>query len=586
MGLLAEARAKNQARETEGIKPAQSVGLLAEARAIQGSQQQTDLPTFDVKQGDQPGFDRPEPTFGEQAVAAGETARTLATGATVGALGSIAGTLEQGAEEFRTGEFGTPAAAERISVAAKERAGGNIILPESELGKKRVKQVGELLAPLAAIPIVSAEAGAITQGVKAAAPAVRQAGQNVRRGARRAVSGAEETAEQAARRTTLQAEGLDPLRAQVTRDASEFQSQQELAKKSGPVRARQEQQEARLNTAFEQRAVDTQGNVVTSTSTPIDEVLERSIRIDEQVGTLYRQAREIAPNAQDIRLNRLAANLDRLAGEENISGGLISSVRNNLRARGILNENNQIAGRISVEVAEQIRQDINLLHNSVTDRGRQLSRQLKDSLDEDVFRQRGGDLFDRARTAKREFEQGLDRANISKFDNRKASLVRDMLDNKINPDTFINDVVFAKKWRSEDINQLRLYLNQTDSGRQAWNDLRAQTIIEIRDRSFKGPVRGDGVTQSLSRDALEKTLDKLGNKTEILFNADERAFFNRMREVSRLREPPPATFTGKGPSAQAIAQAKARFPIVGPLLDSLSEFRLSRLLLRLPRQAR
>ena len=34
MGLIAEARAKNQARQTQGIAPTQSVGLLAEARAI------------------------------------------------------------------------------------------------------------------------------------------------------------------------------------------------------------------------------------------------------------------------------------------------------------------------------------------------------------------------------------------------------------------------------------------------------------------------------------------------------------------------------------------------------------------------
>ncbi len=426
---------------------------------------------------------------------------------------------------------------------------------------------------------------AIPEGTGAAvAETAQQTGQAVGRGARRVVSGAEETAEQSARRSALESEGLDPLRAQVTRDAGEFQSQQELAKKSGPVRARLEQQEARLSGAFEQRATDTQGQIVTSTSTAIDEVLERSIRIDEEIGGLYRQAREAAPNSQDIRLNRLASNLQQLAGEENISGGLISSVRSNLRSRGILDDENRIVGRISVDVAEQIRQDINLLHNSVTDRGRQLSRQLKDSLDDDVFSQRGADLFDSARTAKRNFEQGLNRANISKFDKRKASLVRDMLDNKVNPDTFVNDVVFAKKWRSEDINQLRLYLRQSESGQQAWNDLRAQTINEIRDRSFKGPIRSDGVTQSLSRDALEKTLNKLGNKVDVLFSPGERAFFNRMQEVARLREPPPATFAGKGPSAQAISQAKARFPVVGPLLDSLSEFRTSRLLLRLPRQ--
>lgn len=404
--------------------------------------------------------------------------------------------------------------------------------------------------------------------------------------ARRFTSAGAETAEQAARRTALEAEGLTPTRAQVTRDTGEFQTQQELAKQPGAVRARLDQQEARLQGAFEQRAIDTQGNVVTSTSTPIDEVLERSISLDEEIGQLYQQARQAAPEAQNIRLQRLAGKLKSLAGEENISGGLISSVRNNLKNRGIIDDAGRVSGRISVDVAEQVRQDINSLFDSVTDRGKQLSRVLKDSLDDDVLKQSGEDLFEVARSAKSEFESGLNRAQISKFDKRKQNLVRDMLDNKINPDTFINDVMFAKKWRKEDINQLRVYLNQTESGKQAWNDIRAQTFDQIKERSFKGPVRQDGTTQSLSRDALNKTLVNLKSKLDVLFTTEERDFLKRMQQVARLREPPPATFTGKGPSAQAVRDLKARMPFVGDIFDSLSNFRQNKLLLRLPKKAK
>lgn len=395
-----------------------------------------------------------------------------------------------------------------------------------------------------------------------------------------------ETGEQAARRTALEAEGLTPTRAQVTRDAGEFQAQQEAAKGSNPVRSRLEQQEARLQGAFEQKAIDTKGNVITSTSTPIDEVLDRSIALDKEIGRLYQQAREAAPTGKDIRLSKLAQSLNNLSGEENISGGLISSVRSNLLNRGIIDKKGKVIGRVSVDTGEQIRQDINALFDSVSDRGRQLSRQLKDSLDDDVLIQSGTDLFDSARSAKRNFEQGLNRAQISKFDKRKSNLVRDMLDNKVNPDTFVNDAVFAKKWRKEDINQLKNYLNQTDTGKQAWNDLRAQAMNEIKDRAFKGAIREDGVTQSLSRDGLQKALTSLKGKSEVLFTAEEQDFLKRMQNVARLREPSPGTFTGKGPSAQAIREVKNRLPIVGGLLDSLSEFRQNKLLLKLPKKAR
>lgn len=395
-----------------------------------------------------------------------------------------------------------------------------------------------------------------------------------------------ETGEQAARRAAFEAEGLAPTRAQVTRDAGEFQAQQEASKTSGPIRSRLEQQEARLQGAFEQKAIDTNGEIITSTSTPIDEVLDRSIALDKEVGRLYQQAREAAPTGKDIRLSKLAQSLNSLAGEENISGGLISSIRSNLLNRGIIDKKGKVIGRVSVDTGEQIRQDINSLFDSVSDRGRQLSRQLKDSLDEDVLKQSGADLFDTARSAKRNFEQGLNRAQISKFDKRKSNLVRDMLDNKVNPDTFVNDVVFAKKWRREDINQLKNYLNQTDSGKQAWNDLRAQTMDEIKNRAFRGPVREDGVTQSLSRDGLQKALTNLKGKSDVIFTKDELEFLKRMENVARLREPSAGTFSGKGPSAQAIREVKNRLPIVGGLLDSLSEFRQNKLLLKLPKKAR
>jgi hypothetical protein len=398
----------------------------------------------------------------------------------------------------------------------------------------------------------------------------------------------QETAEQAARRQLFEQEGLVPTRAQVTRDAGEFQTQQSLIKRQpdSPVQARLEQQEALLSGAFEKRAVDSGGNVITSTSTAIDEVLERSIALDENISNLYQKARELAPGVKDIRLNKLAGTLKTMAGEERVSGGLYSAVRDNLRQRGVLDKNGKIVGRIDVETSEAIRQDINSLFDSLSDRGKQLSRTLKDSLDEDVLKARGDDIFSEARAAKRDFERGLERAGLSKFDKRRKNIVRDMLENKISPDTFVNDVVFAKGVRQEDLNQLKVYLNQTDKGKQAWNDLRAQAIEAIREKSFKGPVREDGVTRSLSRDALERTLKSIDKKSMVLFTAEERMFLNRMKEIAKLREPPPGRAIGGGPTEVAVNQAKSRFPIVGALLDDLSDWRKNKLLLRLPKRTK
>ena len=109
---------------------------------------------------------------------------------------------------------------------------------------------------------------------------------------------------------------------------------------------------------------------------------------------------------------------------------------------------------------------------------------------------------------------------------------------------------------------------------------------EIKNRSFKGPVREDGVTQSLSRDGLQKALTTLKGKSEVLFTAEENDFLKRMQNVARIREPAPGTFTGKGPSAVAIREVKNRLPIIGGIIESLSDFKQAKLLMKLPKKAR
>lgn len=486
--------------------------------------------------------------------------------------------------------FAGPAAAASAAPQAAGRFIGQKVAAPTAL--RALSQAGTAGLTEAGIQQVQAMSGgefdpeevALAAGLAGAtdliAPAGRAISDRLRRGG--------ETAEQAARRRVFEQEGLTPTRAQVTRDSGEFQTQQSLIKRQpdSPVQSRLEQQEALLSGAFEKRAIDSGGNVITSTATPIDEVLERSIALDENIGNLYRKARELAPGSKDIRLNKLTGTLRTIAGEERVSGGLYSAVRDNLRQRGVIDKNGKVIGRIDVETSESIRQDINALFGSLSDRGKQLSRKLKDSLDEDVLKARGDDLFREARAAKRDFEKGLERAGLSKFDNRRKNIVRDMLENKISPDTFVNDTVFAKGVRQEDLNQLKVYLNQTEKGKQAWNDLRAQAIEAIREKSFKGPVREDGVTRSLSRDALEKTLKTIDKKSMVLFTAEERMFLNRMKEIAKLREPPPGRAIGGGPTEVAVNQAKSRFPIVGALLDDLSDWRKNKLLLRLPKRTK
>jgi len=210
-------------------------------------------------------------------------------------------------------------------------------------------------------------------------------------------------------------------------------------------------------------------------------------------------------------------------------------------------------------------------------------RELKDALDDDVFKAAGKDVFQAGRKAKSDFEKGLARAKISKFDSRKANLVRDVLENKISPDTFTNDVVFSKKWRADDIKQLKDYVGTDEIGRAAFDDLRAETMDAIKTRSFFGPEDAQG-NQALSRDKLQKALQSIGTpKLKVLFTTEENKFLRDMLQVAKLREPVRGTALGKGPSAQAIGALEEKLnalPLIGRLISAIAVDAQGRAVLR------
>lgn len=486
----------------------------------------------------------------------------------------------------------TPAA--KAAAAVPAVAGQFIGRPvASKLGVSALAQAGGAAATETVIQGIQEAAGgefnegeiALAAGLAGSLELGIPAARNLLQKARELKAQGVETAEEATRRGLFEARGFQPTRPQVTQKPAEFQTQQELQKGGGAVREVLDIQEQRFAEAFEQQARDTGGNVITSGSTPIDEIVGRSIELDQKIGELYTQARAAAPTEKNITLGQLVETLNKTKGFETKSGGVPSAVRSILKDKGIgLTKPKTVTEArlrdVSVETAEDIRQQLNQMFPDSNTTGKNIIRKLKNSLDNDVFQEVGEDLFSQARAAKADFEKGLTRAGISKFDLRKANLVRDVLENKINPDTFISDVIFSKRWRSDDINQLKSFLNQTDSGIQAFNDIKAQTLDFIRTKMFS--EKGELIPASLGRE-----LNKIGNeKLKTIFNSQELRFLKDMREIARLRTPPRAEALGKGPSAQAIREVKARFPIFGPIFDSLSNFKKSRLILRLPKQAK
>ncbi len=378
-----------------------------------------------------------------------------------------------------------------------------------------------------------------------------------------------------ARKDFLEDQGIIPTRAQVTGDASQFQAQQELSKTSGRVRRALEGQEGVLSTKFENAVTETGGSANASNSSVIDFIADRSIDLDSQISDAYKAARELAPTEKIIKPEGLADSIRSIAGSDNATGGLASATRDILRSKGVIGEGRGFKdlGKVDAKAAEEIRIDMNGLFNSLTPFGKKKLAGLKDSLDADVEKAIGRDVFAGPRSAKAKFEKDLSRAKINKFDVRKKNLVRDILENKVNPDRFLNDAVLSKTIRSTDLEQLKRYLtlDADDAGAAAWNDLRAEAMEHIRTTAVK-EVAGE---PALSRAGLEKAMDQFGrDKLRVLFSKDERKFLQDMLKTSKLREPVRGTALGKGPSAQAIknvTNAVNRLPLINSVFGGATE---------------
>lgn len=375
---------------------------------------------------------------------------------------------------------------------------------------------------------------------------------------------------EASRKAFLESQGLDPTRAQVSRTADDFMAQQEAAKVSGRVREALESQDAILTTRFNNAVLETGGDSSSQSVAVTDFITDKATGLDQEISDLYRAARKAMPDAKNVRFENLAKKVRTLFPADRRSGGNINAVIGDMQAKKILDAKGKIVGRVSVETSEDLRKLMNELYDEKNPFGNSLLRQMKDSLDEDVFSAAGEDVFKQARKAKTNFERELSRAKISKFDSRKSNVVRDILENKLDPDQLVDKVIFSKTWRPDDLQQLKSYIGTDEAGQAAFNDMKAEVMQKIRDKAFIGAEDAAGV-QALSRDKLDKAIKSMGaKKAHILFDAKERKFLSDMLEVAKAREPVRGTAIGRGPSAQAISRIERRLkdiPWLGQVFD-------------------
>lgn len=153
---------------------------LPTGEAVPAEQVPSDVPMDSPAGTEDPRFPKREKlgyTLAEKLRGAGETGLTMATGIAGGTLGTVQGFGEGLVKAIRSGEFGTKEAADMIEKMAMERAAQyadktyqflSLNTPKSEAGQEYIKETGEALAPMQAIPSVAGELNVLSQIARAA----------------------------------------------------------------------------------------------------------------------------------------------------------------------------------------------------------------------------------------------------------------------------------------------------------------------------------------------------------------------------------------------------------------------------------
>lgn len=361
--------------------------------------------------------------------------------------------------------------------------------------------------------------------------------------------------------------GIEPTRAQVTRTADDFTAQQDMAKETGDVRTALETQQQQLGRAFETAEARTGGAVRAEVAPLQQAVVDKAVKLDNEINALYRQAEESFPDTAVIDIRGYINSLIKNKIYNQKSGGTYAALSGQIkRDFGVDIRKLDDPILVTPKQAETIRQTANDLYapNTALDgtagTSNKIIREVKEALDEDVANALGKDAFKKARNAYQEFRRGLDPDQLSKFSRNQKSLIRDLLEERIPSERVFERVVASKGYTAADLKALKNYIvgrggSINKAGAGAWRDLKAETLSFIRQSVFKGPLDELG-GQTLSRAALENLLNKtIGRgKLKVIFNKEELQFLDDIVAASKLIEPIGGKLQGSGPSGQAVQQ--------------------------------
>lgn len=570
------------------------------------------------------------PSLGQQIVGAGEAALSLATGATGGAIGTLAGTGRGLAQEILSGNFGTQQSLQRVSQAAQRGATALTYQPRTQVGQEMAQAAGQALSEtLPVIPAIGAP-GALVSGVRQAAPvaraatiavepvvqAVAQAPVRAARAVQRAaglieadpvaLDAASQTAsvlnrraagsagvtraterEEVAAQMPVPFAGPSALTAgQSSRNFAQLQFEKEAAKLAdtgAPLRQRVGNQTATMIANFD-ALIDRMEPVAADPrqlGQAVDRALVNRVEVERRrVRDAYARAEAAGEMAAPVQLAPLATRLDEFSSMEGLVP-MISAVRREAVRLGALapDESGAIQTQpIPLRTAETLRQFVNQATDWTDRRESLIGRRLNESIDS-ATEASGGDLYRRARRLRAQMADEFENVGLTA---RLLGTKRGTNERQVAFGDVFDKVILSAP--IEETNKLRSTLLRSGAdGRQAWNDLKAAGLRYIRDRATgedRGAAGRDEFGNPLiSPAALNRSVRELDvdGKLQSLYGKRQAQILRDLAELSAdiYTAPPGAVnFSNTASALQVALDSLGTFAVTGvpaPVATTLRE---------------
>lgn len=296
----------------------------------------------------------PEPTLGDQAIGAGETALAVGTGATTGTVGMMGGMLKGIAQEIIGGQFGTQAASDRIAQEAGSGASALTYAPKTEAGQQMTEKVGEVMQQLAPLLPATQELGTIREAmslskpyaaaaIQQAASPIKQAAVNLAESVKNKITGVDPTpgtgtsvgATDVATMRQAAAESLPvPMKltqGQKTRSFEAQRFEQETAKNAeigAPIRQRFQEQNLQLQQNMD-AFIDATGAELTDlrgVGEIVDKALrQRAVQDKVRIRTLYKEAEKSGEMLAPVDVSPVLKVLDDSVSAESTAPILVAT---------------------------------------------------------------------------------------------------------------------------------------------------------------------------------------------------------------------------------------------------------------------